>query len=189
MKIYFTASARGLSQLKTSYKDIYDSIDKLGHSNIDKFIPDIYQRSKNSSVNDEQAKLFGKHMNKIKSADVVVLEISINSLSIGYVLQKALEIGKPVIALYLRGHDPFFATGIDNEKLQVIEYSEDNILETLKHAINYAQDKQDTRFNFFISPKHQNYLDWISKTRKIPRSVYLRDLIESDMNDNREYHD
>jgi hypothetical protein len=53
--------------------------------------------------------------------------------------------------------------------------------------LDFASDQQDTRFNFFISPKHQNYLDWIAKYKKVPRSVYLRELIETDMANNSEF--
>jgi hypothetical protein len=45
----------------------------------------------------------------------------------------------------------------------------------------------DTRFNFFISPKIGNFLDWIAKKKKLPRAVYLRKLIEDDMDKNKEY--
>jgi len=59
--------------------------------------------------------------------------------------------------------------------------------EILKMACGEAKEQMDTRFNFFISPLHQTYLDWIAKHRKIPRSVYLRDLIERDMAQNKEF--
>ena len=62
-----------------------------------------------------------------------------------------------------------------------------SVEEALKLALDYASDQMDTRFNFFISPKHGNYLDWISKNKKVPRAVYLRRLIEKDMDENKEY--
>jgi hypothetical protein len=54
-------------------------------------------------------------------------------------------------------------------------------------VFDYLSDTQDVRFNFFISPQIGNYLDWVSKNKRIPRAVYLRRLIEEDMKNNKEY--
>jgi hypothetical protein len=105
----------------------------------------------------------------------------------GFIMQKALELSKPVIALYHSNNSPFFATGIENDKLQVIEYNDENLERVLADALDYAKDQADIRFNFFISPKISNFLDWMSKEKRIPRSVYLRRLIENDMAKNDEY--
>jgi hypothetical protein len=70
----------------------------------------------------------------------------------------------------------------------VIKYDATNLREQLKCALSFAQNNVDTRFNFFISPSIGNYLDWISKNKNIPRSVYLRTLIEKDMVINKEYN-
>ena len=68
-----------------------------------------------------------------------------------------------------------------------MQYNFNNVEEELRLALDYASESQDTRFNFFISPNHQNYLNWIAKNRKIPRSVFLRRLINAHMENNKEY--
>lgn len=187
MKIYFTASARGVDNLSNNYSLIHQYIEDLEHTNLDN---NVLQKKENIYGNDHSArvKLYNEAMAKIKKSDLVVLEVSTHSLSMGFVMQKALELGKPVVALYKKGFDPYFASGIVNDKLQVVEYTDYDLKEVLLTAINFASDQQDTRFNFFISPRHQNYLDWIAKHRKLPRSVYLRDLIEKDMAENKDYN-
>lgn len=187
MKVYFTSSARGTDLHKDSYKKIYDILKRHGWSHLDEVIMTVDSEVLYKSGHDDRVALYKKTIDNIKHADLVVLEVSIHSFSMGYVLQKALELGRPVIALYTKGYDPFFARGIDNEKLQVLEYNQDDLDEVLAYALDYASDQQDTRFNFFISPKHQNYLDWVAKERKIPRSVHLRNLIEADMDKNTSY--
>lgn len=57
----------------------------------------------------------------------------------------------------------------------------------LKEAMSKAENKVDVRFNFFVTPRILLYLDWLAKNKKLPRSVYLRNLIESDMEKNKEY--
>ena len=111
-----------------------------------------------------------------------------HSMSMGYLVNKALELSKPVIALYTTGHEPFFLTGLDDPRLQIVEYNLDNVYEKVEEAVDYANSQQDTRFNFFVSPKHINFMDWIAQNKKIPRSVFLRRLIEREMANDPEYN-
>jgi len=52
-----------------------------------------------------------------------------------------------------------------------------------------AREKVDVRFNFYISPEIGRYLDWISQRKKLPRSVFLRGLVERHMHVDKEYRD
>lgn len=187
MKVYFTASARGLATYRQNYQAIFNSVQDLGHINLDdlvlKLTPDEFLTENHA----EQVKLYEKTLKFIKEADIVLLEISDHSIAMGFVMQKAIELGKPVVALYTAGHYPYFVGGIENDKFQLIEYEPDKVKSVLRSAFEYAQEKVDTRFNFFISPRHIHYMDWIAKNKRIPRSVYLRDLIERDMLKNDEY--
>jgi len=188
MKIFFDYSGRGVKDFGKNYKKILDTINSLGHTNLRKLTTEEERQEFYSGDHKARVNHYNTLIAYIKKADIIILELSMHSLSMGYLLQKALESSKPVIALYQKKFDPSFATGIQNDRLQVIEYSPDELKKVLEFAIKYAQDQQDTRFNFFISPKHQSYLDWIAKNRKVPRSVYLRDLIEEDMKENSEYN-
>lgn len=187
MKIYFTSSIRGTQNKDLNFKKIYDVLEVLGYDHLDNTVInyDINKFYKGDHVS--QTELYKKTHENINRADVVILEVSMPSLSMGYVLHKSLDALKPVILLYKDGFDPYFAMGIQHDKLQVIKYDDSNLEHELKAALQIAQDKSDVRFNFFISPSIGKYLDWISKVKKIPRSVYLRALIERDMNSSREY--
>lgn len=93
------------------------------------------------------------------------------------------------MVLYKKGHDSLFLNGLHSDKLFLVEYTDENIVETVKDSIDYAKDQSDTRFNFFLPPSLMSYLDWVSEKRKVPRSVYLRELIERDREKNREYNE
>lgn len=187
MKVYFTASLRGTQKFYDSYKKIYDEINNLGHTNLDDAIFKYIESDFYSGDHEDQIKHYERIMNFIKKSDVVILEVSVPSLSMGFILQKALEINKPVIALCEPNANTFFLNGIENEKLQITKYTINNLNSQLDDALNYAQESSDVRFNFFISPSIGSYLDWIAKKKKIPRSVYLRNLIEKDMEKNEDY--
>lgn len=186
MKVYFDCSARGAKEHGEYYALIYRVIEELGHTHISDYRESL-DLSQVVNSHDRNTKLFKSSMRSIDKCDVLVLEISTNSLTMGYLMQRALSAGKPVIALHLPGHYPLFAAGNEDEKLQVVEYSKDQITLSLRTALDYAAAQSDVRFNFFISPIIGQYLDWISRNKKIPRSVYLRNLIEEDMVKNPEY--
>ena len=162
MRIYFTASIRGKSDFLEHYQNIFSTIEELGNKNIDDFLLRSESEDLYDSTHQKNKEIYDETVKNIKSADIIVLEVSEHSLSMGYVMQKGLEMNKPVILLYSLGHFPFFASTINDEKLQVVEYTQDSLKEVLATALDYAQNISDTRFNFFVSAKNLNYLYWIS---------------------------
>lgn len=187
MRIYFTCSARGEEEFGKSYLAIFNAIKDLGHSHVFDYREDNDPNKIYASDHEYKVKMYREHIKNIRTCDALVIEVSTHSLSMGYLIKEALEVGKPVIALHLRDHEPAFVMGIENDKLQVVEYNLDNIKTVLTDAIDFAREQSDIRFNFFISPSISNYLDWIAKNRRIPRSVYLRRLIEADMKQSEDY--
>ncbi len=188
MKIHFIGD---LSGNKNDYKSIVGIIKKHGgelvtdHS-ITRTLKDV------ETETPEDAELYAKKMSQwLKQSDVVVVETTIPLLGAGYEIAIALQLGKPVICLYRPDgkNTPHVLKGIESEKLQVIGYNDKNLEEALGLALSYATEQMDTRFNFFVSPSIVNYLDWVSKKKRLPRAVYLRRLIEEDMHSNKEYNE
>jgi len=188
MKVYFTCSARGTDEYGKYFNKIFDTVESAGHKHLDNFKNDSDPEAVYSLTHEQRIKLYEESMNNLKRADVTVLELSTHSMTMGFLLQKVLGLGRPTIGLYKKGFRPAFVAGINDEKLQLIEYLDEHDLEDqLVDALDVASGLQDVRFNFFISPAIGNYLDWISKNKKTPRSVYLRSLIKKDMEKNEEY--
>jgi hypothetical protein len=105
-------------------------------------------------------------------------------------LAQAITFGKPVVIFYAGTEEPhiFKALELTNEKLTVVRYKTPADLDKEVPAmIDFVNETQDTRFNFFVSPPIASYLDWVSKYRRVPRSVFLRRLIDEDMSKNKEY--
>ncbi|MBU1085804.1 MAG: hypothetical protein ABIJ43_02285 [Candidatus Beckwithbacteria bacterium] len=187
MKVFFAASPKGLTEFREEYNKIYKTIEELGHKNVTDIAISVEPEDHYKISQDKLRKHYKKVIDSIKKADVVIIEGSISSLAVGYVVDRAIESSKPVVILHTSGREPFFLTAINNDKVQVIEYTATNAKKQLATSINYAQEQMDTRFNFFISSKIGNYLDWIAKKRKVPRAVYLRKLIQEDMKRDVEY--
>ena len=188
MKIYFTASILSKSEYERQYKAIVESLKKLGHSVISEHILDKNSSQVLSQSEAEQQRYYRSMLTRITDCDLMVAEVSFPStVHIGHELTLGLEKGKPVLALHQAGKRPVLFWGIDSEKFYLAEYDLNNLEEILADSIEYLSDQQDVRFNFFVSPKIQQYLDWIAKYKRTPRAVYLRDLLEKDMKENKDW--
>lgn len=181
MKIYFTASLRGKEEYGHNYELIVRDLVSLGN----KMVSDHVMKNNFESVaaqdKDQAVGSYAKLINWIKKADVFVAEVSTQSLSVGHEITEAMNMSKPVILLYTGDRRPSMLFGSGYEKLQLIKYERDNVRRLLGSAIEEAKKHADVRFNFFVSPKILAYLDWVAKNKMIPRSVFLRDLIEKEM--------
>lgn len=122
-------------------------------------------------------------------AEAILIVAHMPGFHTGVMIASALQFQKPVVVLFRDGvvDIPEQLFGQGHELLQMLSYSTDSLKKVMSTALDYARDAADVRFNFFISPTINRYLDWIAKERKIPRSVFLRSLIEDSMNRDSEY--
>ena len=185
MKFFFIASIHGKQQFEQNYKVIEQEVKRLGHDFDGSTVFDYSPESMKALSEDEVLKYHKSVMDKMKQADAVLIEASHNSTSVGFNLADAMQLGKSVIIFYSGTQEPHLFRTLEkvNERLQVIRYANvDQLLDEIPSALKFASDSQNVRFNFFISPTQSQYLDWVAKTQKISRSVYLRRLISSEMN-------
>lgn len=192
MKIMFVGSIRQKSVSEDAYKRIIRSLKADGHQVIHEHVTTNSQNDLDKMSQKTDSEFHQAILKNIKNADLVVSEVSSQSLSVGYLLAYAASAGKPVVTLFQEkvGRPNLFKTLMDqSKKFFLASYSSlDDLEDVLMEQFDYAKEQVDVRFNFFISPAIANYLDWISKVKKIPRSVYLRALIEREMEENKEYH-
>lgn len=182
MKIYFSSSLRAKKQYKANFEAIYKAIKNLGYIHTSDFIikADIDEYNRRRSGH-EFVKFYKDINYQMKKADVCIFEVSLNSLGVGYCVNLALQMGKPVILLHIKGTDPIFFKGIKSDKLLIYEYELNELREVLKDAFNIVHALIDIRFTFFINSKISQFLDWIATDKKTPRAVYLRHLLETAM--------
>ena len=152
-KVYFTASITG----KKHYLDNYLKIIR--------FLENIFFLSLPTHHNDF----------------LTTAETSFPSISIGYEISLALHLLKPILILYSTGDPPTLLAHHKEEKLVCEKYNKDTLSDIIDDFINYVRGTIDTRFTFFITPKIASFLEKVSKKNKLPKSVYLRKLIEKDM--------
>ncbi|MDO8498037.1 MAG: hypothetical protein Q7S61_05855 [bacterium] len=188
MKVFFSTSRRGREYFEENYNKIFKFIKDEGYENInneliEKDNDQFYEELKKSGPK-AYGVLYNKLLDGVKHADICIFECSLQSLTMGFLIQKALELSKPVIALYLEDHRPDLLAGIKEEKFQLIEYSPTNLSDKLLESIKNAKLLADKRFNFFINPTLLNYLYKASKEQGITKSTFIRYLILEHMKKN-----
>lgn len=182
MKVFFVATPAGIRRYGAYYKRIAQAIEKLGHEHTCRFIIDF----KESILNMPEAE-WGTHyqrvMKSLAGSDIVVLEVTVSSLTVGQLLQQAISLGKPIIALYTEGYNhSIFLGGTERveAKIQVLEYVEDDLEQAVEDALDEAKDWLESRFTLVLTPPMRNYLDKIAESG-VSRSDYIRKLIQQDM--------
>jgi hypothetical protein len=181
MKIYFSAA---LSQYPTHgqyYLQIIDLLERQGHQ-VFHDVSTILQKVALAKSDQQRMTQYKRVQKWISQADIVVLEVSFPStLNIGHRVSLALEKRKPVIALYFENQEPDFLQGLNDEKLVWDSYSARDLSGVVLRNLELAAGKIETRFNFFMEPRQVEYLERVSANGQVPRSVYLRKLIDRDM--------
>lgn len=181
MKIYFSASIHGIAQNKARYQKIADLVEKHGHRINMEDVLGVSHEEMSHFTEDQHLQFYNKVMKGIKQADAMFTELSYTSTSTGFMISQAMIMNKPVVVFYSGEEEPhlFKTQEKVNDRFMVVRYRHTDDLEKIvPSALQFVGDSQDVRFNFFISTKHSNYLNWIAKNKKLPRSVYLRKLID-----------
>lgn len=190
MKIYFVASPRLVFKEPELFRKIHNYLAKnnvMLSNNLLKWsnketVEKIYNKTKKESVD-----VYRQSIELIRKADVVMMEVSGHSVSMGYLISKSLDLCKPVIVFFKKGTRILFLRGISNPKFKLVEYNKKNIERLLDQSLEEVKKEVDVRFNFFVSPKILTYLDWVAQKRMIPRSVFLRNLIEREIRKDKEF--
>lgn len=189
MKIFFTGSPRALEEDQLAHQEIYNLIEKFGHINLSDLVFKADPKTFYLQDYEQRKQHYRKTLRCLLDSDVLICEISLPSISMGFLIAKALEIGKPVIALHKPTSEPFFLTGIWNDKFQIIEYKSNTIDMVLFNAIKIAKSTLETRFNFLLDSHLHSYLNFLSQRSSQPKAVIVRDLIKDTMLSDDEFLD
>lgn len=120
MKIYFACSLRGQKKDNNNYEEIVSALEKYGE-----ILSEHISRQgvKKSEMRFEDSYIYERDLKWLTSSDVLVAEVTMPSLGVGYKLAYAEKIGKPVICLFdttAGSHLSVMVTG--NKKLKIIRY-------------------------------------------------------------------
>ena len=143
MKVYFTTSQRGKGYFDQYYIRIYNEIKRLGHTHLDDEIVKItskeFYKELKEGGKESYKKLYKNNLKNLHLSDINIFEVSIHSLSIGFMINKSIEINKPTIALYLKGNNPLFLSGIESDRFVITSYNKSNLEKIVKKSLEKAK--------------------------------------------------
>lgn len=184
MKVYFTASVSGKAKYVDEYLHIVNVLKELKCVVTYEHILDSSEEGIKILPREERIKFHDSVVHWIHDCDFVVADTSYPSTSAGYEIAIALRVGKPVLVLYSEGDPPSLLGLHKDDKLICEKYDKHTLKNIIEDFVSYVSERHDMRFTFFITPRIMSYLDLISKQKKVPKSVYLRNLIEEDIQKN-----
>lgn len=185
MKVYFDATPSKIEAYRQTYQTIGQTIESLGHQLTSRWILD-FSEDFYGLPREEWKNHYKRIVLSLEKADLVVVDISVSSTSIGQLIQQAFILGKPVIALRDRAVTPnIFLEGAGEveSKILIIEYTLANLKPRLTEAFDFIEDWLETRFTMLIGGDIKRHLDKVAKSGE-NRSTYLRRLIQEDREKN-----
>jgi len=187
MKVYFGTSPRIKERDPKIIDRIYKIIETCGYRHTSKWVKEMTSEGFYGMSEKDLTFHHKQTETAIKAADICVFEASTRSLSVGYLANFAIENGKVVVILSQNKESLLLFRSVTSEQVLSVVYDEKNLDDKLKEALDEASSRTDVRFNFFITPKLLSYLDWVAQKRRVPRSVFLRELIEREMKKDKEF--
>jgi hypothetical protein len=185
MIVHFTTSKQDIEEEYSNLSKITSIIKDLGHTFARDWWSEEYDRAKKGASDSEidWKKINEEAMGALARADVVIIEATAKTLSVGYQLANAIHQKKPVLVLTKNNSlSGTFGSGISSDLVRFAEYDDSNLQKIISDFLSdNTIDTKDMRFNFFINRPIYNYLRWASfKTGKTKAEI-LRELVEREI--------
>jgi len=191
MRIYFTCSTAEFFEYRDSYFGIRNYLISKGYTLTRDWLPHTEEALKQGRIDMTKniKQIYQDCVKSIKEADLVIIEDTVSNFSTGHQITLALQNRKPTLVLWQgekhRQFKQMFIHGIDSDILQVSEYSDKNLYETVQGFINKYEDALErNRFHLVLNNVERNYLDWAQFTKNKSRTKIIREslrkLVESD---------
>lgn len=140
MKIYFGASISLDRGMLPSYRKIVGALNKQGHEVLSEYVVDP-KLVVGAGLTPE--KLFERETLTIDKADVMIAEVTTPSWGTAFLMEHALEKGKPVLALYYKEAEKPLPMMIEGHPdLYVEHYDEDNIGTVIRHNLKHFGEER-----------------------------------------------
>lgn len=190
MKVYFNASLFGKEKYSEEFNLIIECVKKSGHEIYAEHVMKRDFKVVNKQGKEQHEADFQRARKEIQKSDFVIAEATSPSIGVGYIISIALELYKPVLILY-QNTPHGLLMGDPNRLLTVKKYSLKDAVR-LKRIIQLFLEKAKNRllkkrFNFMLDKIQEDYLEWISRQETMSKANFIRQLIDKNMQKNKEY--
>lgn len=183
MQIFFTASLRAKHEMATIYQAIYNQL-KQDHTVFADHILQLSPESVKTWSEEFHFEYYQLILGEIKRADLLVAEMTNDSINIGYEVNIALQQAKPVIVLYLGRTIPKMIRYLDGsltgERLLLAPYTKGTFDQALAQALRDAQAFLGKRFTVTLPVKTINALDKMAANLNLSRNLLIQQIVEAE---------
>lgn len=183
MKVFFTCSTKAINKKAKYYREIRDQIITLGNQ-INRDWIDYSINVAQRNIPDIPSPAYYKDvMSAILTADTIIVDTSIKSMSLGHQITYALQKEKPVLIIRHKesknATDKLFIEGSEADKLYIDEYkSLSDIKRILRNFFSKFDDKTVKRFNLALTISEDNYINWASFNYKKSKTEIIQEAID-----------
>lgn len=180
MKIGLLTSYRGQDGHETKYQTMTSYLQKKGH----KVIHRLNTSQENLLTLSNRGKEIFYHLQyqKLEQCDLVIAECSVQSIQLGFELAYLVKNGNKVIIISQKDPSSRIPAHVEirpnMQNLTVIEYSKEDMLSILDSAVDVARERLDRRFTMIFPSHLMAKLETISKKKRLPKAVYVRQVLE-----------
>lgn len=180
----------GQEKYSKEFKTIIKIIEDLGNDVYSEHVSKRNPKDVNNQTIEQHEADFKKARDQIQKSDVMVVEATYPSIGVGHTMTIALEMHKGVLVLY-QNTPHGLLVGDPNRLLTLKKYNLKEI-GRLKDVIQTFLEKTskrllNKRFNLMIDETEDEYLEWVSQKRGISRADYIRQLIDEDIKNDKDY--
>ncbi len=191
MKVFFSCSTSNILARREAYETIVDTIKSEGHE----ITRDWLKKSVDLAAQHEPDVKRGNHyslvMSAIIEADLVILDSSVQSMSIGHQLTFAIDKGKPTLLLANTTEESMrdlFISGSKSSFLTMKSYnSVAEIPMLVKDFLLKNSSKSKIRFQIVLDKPQHNYIEWASFKYKKNKSEIIKRSIDTTAEKDEEY--
>ncbi|MFC2115631.1 nucleoside 2-deoxyribosyltransferase [Bacteroidota bacterium] len=98
IRIYFAGSIRGGREMAHAYQELIQMLQSFGQVFTEHIGDENAINLDFENLSDKQ--IHDRDLEWIRSSDMMIAEVSVPSLGVGYEIARAIELGKPVLGLY-----------------------------------------------------------------------------------------
>lgn len=184
MKVYFTASSKGVIKRSKSCRIIITQIEKSGGSlslNWIKIASGEKEPLKNRIPN--PAKIFQENLGALTKSEACIFETSLISWGLVYQMTYAITKKIPTLCLFDKNTKPSeisnMLPAINSKYLHIETYAGNELENKVKDFLIKIQNSILVKFNFIASKEIKMYIEWGAKQKGLSQSEFLRDSIRS----------
>lgn len=183
MKVFFTCPTKSIAKYGQCYRTIRDEIISLGHKINRDWIDYSINVAKRGNHDIPSHGLYQDVMSAILTADVIVVDATIKSMSLGHQITYALQKGKPVLLLRRKKKNEsfkkLFVEGSNSKDLTTAEYKTiKDIPKILKQFFRKYKNKSQRRFNLALTSSQDTYINWASFYYRKTKTEVIQEAID-----------